>query len=167
MGSQIRFFTCVMSFDYPRFGAIIHTLFMIRNRLQFCLGVVALLAGAAVTCLHAGEAIVFSNPDTAIAAPKRETAPKLPGVPTDIRGLGFGEQPQAPMPYVPPPVRNEPRREKKTIFDDPAIFSDRSEQKQEDRERDDLNPFARNQRKAGPAPYEFQTFDPMRKQELD
>jgi hypothetical protein len=78
--------------------------------------------------VFAGDSIIVSKPDAELAAPKDTSPALIPNAPKDIRNLGFAQPPQPSAPYIPPPImRTDPRKtERRTIFDEPEMFSDKT-----------------------------------------
>src|SRR4051794_36543221 len=90
------------------------------------------VAFAMVFCLvvaigRGGEPIIFSKSDRNLAIPNVPTDARLPE--NENRSVLFVPQPASPtIPYIaPPPVNVPPRKaERRTLFDEPELFSDKS-----------------------------------------
>lgn len=106
----------------------------------------ALCCAAIAPATRAADGIQFSRPDVEFAAPTSRN----PNLPTQersgLKSLDFGDA--QPRIYLPPPVRAEPRRkvEKKTVFDEPKIFSDRGKEKSDQDENSDKEGSPKDQR---------------------
>ncbi len=127
---------------------------MFRHPYRLCLYSLLSLGvwlGAAVG-MRAGDSILYSEADVPIASPRAGAAPKLPERAAELTDRDFG-QPQTAIPFIRPPVvRPEPRKqEKRTLFDEPALFSGKSK----DGGDRDKEAGANSLRKPASKPYGF------------
>jgi hypothetical protein len=100
--------------------------------------VVALMAfGIAMALAHAGDKVIFSRGSGEVLSPKKQDSINVPAGADDIRGLNDSRPDVAP--YIPPPVnRTEPKKtERRTVFDEPKLFSDPLKEKDDSREDED------------------------------
>jgi len=114
---------------------------------------------AAPTLVLAGDAIIFSKPDVEIAFPNESREARIPEI--EGRGLRFEQQAPSAIPYIPPPIRYfEPKKEKRGIFDEPEMFADKNENRNDDTAADDDKSLARKS-------FRPQSIDPLRRTEQD
>ncbi len=114
--------------------------------------------------LHGGDKVIFSKPVDEIVAPHDPDALPIPGADSEVRHLDLSG-PETPMPYIPPPMRNDLRRrdrDRKNILGDPLNpFKEPKESDKSDQDR-----FA-NDKDPSTNSAAFALVDPMRKREQD
>jgi hypothetical protein len=138
------------------------TVFRVKN----CCRRVALLLGCSSSLVYAADSIIVSKPDVELAAPKSAgPAISLPNGAAEIRAFSFGQPQQPAAPYIPPPIiRTEPRkREKRSLFDEPEMFSDKSSRRDTEE-----NPFGSPKvQRPAPKPLMVPGSDLLRREEND
>lgn len=130
----------------------------------FCLRsiAIALALGGFVVAGFAGERVTLSKPDEELVAPKQADPVRLRTAPNEIRR--DGNQPTVSVPYVPPPMRMEPRRtERKNIFGDP--LNPFAEPKGDDAVKEQDSLWSRSSRDQ--KPFSFPFADQGRREEQD